>query len=123
MDPELAELRARRMAELQERNGQASQQAEEAEQKQRQMEEQKRIILHSILTQDALERLNRLAIVKPQRARQAESFVLRHAQMGRMGGGKITDEKLVELLEESLKHSEPSGPTVRIQRRRDIDDD
>jgi len=95
-EPELDELRRRRMAELQQRA-----------QAQQQIEIQKQAILRRILTTEARQRLTNLKMVKPEFANALELQLIQLAQSGKVQT-PISDQQLKEIL-------------VRLQgQRRDI---
>ncbi len=86
------------------------------------MEEQRRLILKQILSDEASERLSNIRLVKPEKARQVEGLVINAAQSGRMSG-KLSDEELKDLL---LKVSEQTQRQTKVtiaRRRRAFDDD
>lgn len=62
------------------------------------MEAQKQSMLVQILSQEAKERLNRIKLVKPERAAAIESKLIGMARGGRLPG-KITEAQLIDLLE------------------------
>lgn len=64
----------------------------------RQMEAQKQSMLVQILSQEAKERLNRIKLVKPERAAAIENKLIGMARGGRLPG-KITEAQLIDLLE------------------------
>ncbi|KAJ1505313.1 hypothetical protein HMI54_006070, partial [Coelomomyces lativittatus] len=70
----------------------------EDEARREQAEEMRKTMLLSLLDNDARERLARIAIVKPPRARSVEDMLIRMAQQGQIRQ-KVTDEHLVSLLE------------------------
>ncbi|XP_043700576.1 DNA-binding protein DDB_G0278111 isoform X2 [Telopea speciosissima] len=126
-DPELEAIRQRRMQELMGQRGLGNQQNSEQQKAQedskREAEEQRQLMLSQILSSDARERLARIALVKPEKARGVEDVILRAAQMGQIVE-KVSEEKLISLLEQI--NSQTSKQTkVTIQRRRSVleDDD
>ncbi|XP_043700575.1 DNA-binding protein DDB_G0278111 isoform X1 [Telopea speciosissima] len=128
-DPELEAIRQRRMQELMGQRGlnqgnqQNSEQQKAQEDSKREAEEQRQLMLSQILSSDARERLARIALVKPEKARGVEDVILRAAQMGQIVE-KVSEEKLISLLEQI--NSQTSKQTkVTIQRRRSVleDDD
>jgi len=100
-DDDLAEIRAKRMAELGMGagggggGGGGAQQQQEAMQKQ---QEAKSMMLAQCMDQTARARLNTLAMTKPDKARMVENMILQTAQRGQLGG-KIGEEELKGLLE------------------------
>lgn len=89
---------------------------------QKEIEEKRRIMMRSVLTSDAQERLSRIALVKPEKARKVEDFIIQNARMGKIIG-KLEDDKLISLLEAVDASSGSGVPKVTIQRRRIFDDD
>ncbi|KAJ0622889.1 putative PDCD5-like superfamily protein [Helianthus annuus] len=84
-DPELEAIRQRRMQELMAQRGGA--------------DERRQMMLSQILSSQARERLARIALVKPEKARGVEDVILRAAQMGQIVE-KVSEEKLISLLEQ-----------------------
>jgi programmed cell death protein 5 len=96
----------------------------EEEQKRSQMEEMRQSMLTQILDNTARERLNRISIVKPDRARAIEDLIIRMARTGQLGG-KLNEKGIIDLLEQIRSSEEESQPKIIINRRRfdDSDDD
>ena len=95
-DDELADLRRRRLEQLQRQS--ADQQAMEDQlQRQKQAEAQIHHILMQILDPEARERLANIKLTKPDFARSIEQQLVALAQSGRLKQ-KITDAQLKELL-------------------------
>ncbi|XP_077376236.1 programmed cell death protein 5 isoform X2 [Festucalex cinctus] len=103
-DDELAAIRQQRMAELQAKHADSSknQQGEEAKQRETEM---RNSILAQVLDQSARARLNRLALVKPEKVRSVEDYLIQMAQYGSLAG-KISDSGLIEILEKVSKQTE-----------------
>lgn len=83
---------------------------EEAQQKE--FEDQKKLILRAILTDDARERLGRIKAARPEMAENLENQLIMLAQSGRLKN-KINDEQLRELLSKIL----PKKRDITIRRR------
>ncbi|MFA4877747.1 MAG: DNA-binding protein [Methanoregula sp.] len=95
-DDELAEIRRRRMAQLQQQAGDQQGMQEELERQQRQ-KSQIQMILMQVLEPDARERLNTIKLTKPEFAGAVEQQLVALAQSGRLQK-KITDAQFKELL-------------------------
>jgi len=99
-DDELADLRRRRLEQLQRQS--ADQQAMEDQlQRQKQAEAQIHHILMQILDPEARERLANIKLTKPDFARSIEQQLVALAQSGRLKQ-KITDAQLKELLRQLI---------------------
>ncbi|GAB2299109.1 hypothetical protein Dimus_033181 [Dionaea muscipula] len=126
-DPELEAIRQRRMQELMAQRGMGSQQNPEQQKAQeeakREAEERRQMMLTQILSSEARERLARIALVKPEKARGVEDVIIRSAQMGHIVE-KVTEERLISLLEQ-INNQTAKQTKVTIQRRRSVleDDD
>ncbi|KAF9244251.1 PDCD5-related protein, partial [Melanogaster broomeanus] len=82
-------------------------------------------MMATVLDTSARERLSRIALVSPDRARQIEGILLRMAQSGQLRG-KVSEAQLIELLEqmeETQGKSSMKKTTIVYQRRRDFGDD
>ncbi|KAG7026483.1 Programmed cell death protein 5 [Cucurbita argyrosperma subsp. argyrosperma] len=126
-DPELEAIRQRRMQELMAQRGMGSQsnpeQQKAQEEAKSEAEERRQMMLSQILSMQARERLARIALVKPEKARGVEDVILRAAQMGQIVE-KVSEEKLITLLEQ-INNQTTKQTKVTIQRRRSVleDDD
>ncbi len=90
---DLEELKRRKLAELQR---QLQEEALRQEQL-RQVEEQKRVVLRSILTPEARSRLTNIKMARPEFAAQVEAMLIQLAQAGQVKQ-RITDAQLKEIL-------------------------
>jgi programmed cell death protein 5 len=124
-DPELEAIRQRRMQELMAQRGMGSQQNPEQQNAQedakREAEEKRQLMLTQILSPEARERLSRIALVKPEKARGVEDVVIRAATTGQIGE-KVSEEKLISLLEQ-INTQTAKQTKVTIQRRRSVLED
>lgn len=107
-DPELAALRQRRMAEIQQQ--QQTQAAQEDQQQQ--FEQQKQSVLRQILTPEARDRLANIKLANPEAANAVEMQLIQIAQSGRLQG-VITDAMLRDILQKIV----PQKREITIQRR------
>ncbi len=107
-DPELAELRKKRLSQIQ--NEQLAQ--EQQEEQRRQIEMQRQMILKTILTDEARERLARIKLAKPDYAVTLENQLIQLAQTGRVSG-KISDNQLRKLLKQITQAKRESRITFK----------
>ncbi|KAL6478795.1 hypothetical protein MHYP_G00122280 [Metynnis hypsauchen] len=119
-DEELEAIRRQRMAELQAKHGDSSDQQGQQEAKQRETE-MRNSILAQVLDQSARARLSNLALVKPDKAKAVENYLIQMARFGQLGG-KITENGLIEILEKVNQQTEKKT-TVKFNRRRVMDSD
>ena len=127
-DPELAAIRAQRLAEMQSGGGGGgggeAEQMKNREESMKREAEMKNSLLTQILDQSARARLNSIALVKPDRAKSIENMLIQMARSGQLQG-KLSETLLISLLERVNKQMEKSSK-VTIDRRRyamDSDDD
>ncbi|MBP7410391.1 MAG: DNA-binding protein [Methanoculleus sp.] len=111
VDDELAELRRRRMEQMQ-RQAIDQQAMEEEAERQRQIDSQIRIALMEILEPEARERLNTIKLTRPEFAKAVEQQLVMLAQSGRVRQ-RITDDQLKALLTQLT----PSKKEFRITRK------
>jgi programmed cell death protein 5 len=109
-DDELAELRKRRMEQLQRQAAEQQMLDQEMEQRRRQ-ESQIQHILMQILEPEARERLNNIRLTRPEFAKAIEQQLVMLAQSGRLKQ-RITDAQLKELLKQVV----PSKKDWNIRR-------
>jgi DNA-binding TFAR19-related protein len=109
-DDELAELRKRRMEQLQRQATEQQMLEQEMEQRRRQ-ESQIQHILMQILEPEARERLNNIRLTRPEFAKAIEQQLVMLAQSGRLKQ-RITDAQLKELLKQVV----PSKKDWNIRR-------
>ncbi|KAJ8041463.1 Programmed cell death protein 5 [Holothuria leucospilota] len=85
---ELAAIRAKRMAELQQQMGGGGNEAQQKQQQEAQarQEEMKNSILAQVLDQSARARLNSIALVKPEKAKMIEGMLCQMATTGQLPG-------------------------------------
>ncbi|XP_027015148.1 programmed cell death protein 5 isoform X2 [Tachysurus fulvidraco] len=119
-DEELEAIRRQRMAELQTKHGNSSSDQGQQENKQRETE-MRNTILAQVLDQSARARLSNLALVKPEKAKAVENYLIQMAQYGQLGG-KISESGLIDILEKVSQQTEKKI-TVKFNRRRVMDSD
>ncbi|XP_041715602.2 programmed cell death protein 5 isoform X1 [Coregonus clupeaformis] len=130
-DDELEAIRRQRMAELQSKHGSLSwnqmnlgdssnDQQGQQEAKQRETE-MRNSILAQVLDQSARARLSNLALVKPEKAKAVENYLIQMARMGQLGG-KISETGLIDILEKVSQQTEKKT-TVKFNRRKVMDSD
>ncbi|CAH2324230.1 programmed cell death 5 [Pelobates cultripes] len=84
-DPELDAIRKQRLAELQGRHADGASEQSRQEAKQRE-DDMRNNILAQVLSQEARARLNNLALVKPEKAKAVENYLIQMARYGQLGG-------------------------------------
>ena len=100
------------------------------QEQQRQMEEQRAMILDQILEPDAMSRLTRLALVKKETARVVEDSLINAAKTGKLAK-KVNEVDLIHMLEQLSGGEGPAAlaapkKKVVVQRRKygiDSDDE
>uniref|UniRef100_S4RUB3 Programmed cell death protein 5 n=1 Tax=Petromyzon marinus TaxID=7757 RepID=S4RUB3_PETMA len=128
-DEELEAIRRHRMSELQAQRGGlsvivynaggADQEAQrEAAQRDTDM---RNSILAQVLDQSARARLSNLALVKPDKAKSVENYLIQLARYGQLPG-KVDDKGLIEILEKVSQQTEKKM-TVKFNRRKVMDSD
>lgn len=130
-DSELDAIRQRRMQELMAQRGggggggggapQNLEQQQAQEEQQREAAERRQMMLARVLSSEARERLARIALVKPDKAKGVEDVILRGAQYGQITE-KVSEERLIQLLEQINEQTQKNTKVV-IQRRRNVLDD
>jgi programmed cell death protein 5 len=110
-DDELAELRRRKLEQLQ-RQQYDSQAMEEEMERQKQQESAIHMALLQILEPEARERLNTIKLTRPEFAKAVEQQLVILAQSGRLKG-RITDAQLKVLLKQLI----PQKKDFNIQRK------
>mmetsp|Transcript_8337 Transcript_8337/g.28599 ORF Transcript_8337/g.28599 Transcript_8337/m.28599 type:complete len:106 (-) Transcript_8337:3457-3774(-) len=97
-------------------------QAQQQEEQRRAAEDQRQEMLVRILTPDARERLNRVRLVKPEKAVGIENMLLAAAQRGAIGE-KITEDRLITLLTQVNEQTQKKTSVKIIRRTSALDDD
>jgi programmed cell death protein 5 len=107
-DPELEEIRRKKLAELQQQQDYQA----EAQRQSEVVEAQRQNMLRGIMTSEARERLGRLKIAYPDVAAQVEDRIIMLAQSGRLNT-MIDDPTLKEILARIV----PSKREITIKRK------
>ncbi|CDU25450.1 uncharacterized protein SPSC_05343 [Sporisorium scitamineum] len=89
-----------------------------------QQEEMKRQMLSRILDAEARERLSRIGLVKPQKARQITDLLIRMAQSGQIRG-RITEDQLIDLLDQvdQASSADSGAGKITFTRKKTVQDD
>ncbi|CAO2625742.1 Programmed cell death protein 5, partial [Lemmus lemmus] len=133
-DEELEALRKQRLAELQAKHGDPGDAAQQ-EAKQRYFlrsdflispstareAEMRNSILAQVLDQSARARLSNLALVKPEKTKAVENYLIQMARYGQLSG-KVSEQGLIEILEKVSQQTEKKT-TVKFNRRKVMDSD
>ncbi|MEE6500537.1 hypothetical protein FKM82_003822 [Ascaphus truei] len=119
-DEELEAIRKQRMSELQTKHGDAGSEQAQQESKQRETD-MRNNILAQVLDQSARARLSNLALVKPEKAKAVENYLIQMARYGQLGG-KISEKGLIEILEKVSQQTDKKT-TVKFNRRKVMDSD
>ncbi|CAM9194093.1 unnamed protein product [Choristocarpus tenellus] len=89
--------------------------AEQKAQQQAEEEERRKSILDQIMTSEAKLRLSTIAMVKAEKARGVEDMLINAAKSGRLGG-KVTEDQLIQMLEQVSSKTEKKT-RVTMKRR------
>lgn len=84
-------------------------------------QEMRTSLMSQILEGPARERLSRVEMVRPERARQVEELLIRMAQSNQLRG-KVSEPQLVQLLDQISAQEDKSRAKI-VYNRRDSDDD
>lgn len=120
-DDDLDAIRRQRMAELQAKHGDTSNDQQGQQEAKQRESEMRNSILAQVLDQSARARLSNLALVKPDKAKAVENYLIQMARFGQLGG-KISETGLIEILEKVSQQTEKKT-TVKFNRRKVMDSD
>ncbi|CAG98939.1 Sdd2p [Kluyveromyces lactis] len=107
MDDELRAIREARLRELKQQSGGTSESANNGSN-----DGQTQAILNQILDSNAQERLSRVALVRPERVKAVEAYLLQMVRSGAIRN-KLTEQDIVGILE-SVGRDEQKRNTTRI---------
>lgn len=111
-DEELEKLRQQKMEQMKEQaGGEGAGETQEAAKQQ--AEAQREAVLKQHLTDGARKRLNTVKMSKPEHAEKIEQQIVAIAQSGRLGGNRIDEDQMKELLSEMT----PDSKSFNIRRR------
>ncbi|PRP73253.1 hypothetical protein PROFUN_14828 [Planoprotostelium fungivorum] len=92
---------------------------QQKEEQKKAMDEARSAILSQILTPEARERLGRIMLVKPDKAKSLEDALIKAAQSGQLSE-RVSDAKLVAMLDQN---AEKKSTKITYQRKKYMDDD
>ncbi|XP_032892332.1 programmed cell death protein 5 [Amblyraja radiata] len=120
-DAELETIRRQRLAELRAQRGDAADDQQQQQESKQRETEMRNTILAQVLDQSARARLSNLALVKPEKAKSVENYLIQMAKIGQLGG-KITESGLIEILEK-VNQQLGKRTMVKFNRRKVMDSD
>ncbi|XP_004412998.1 PREDICTED: programmed cell death protein 5-like [Odobenus rosmarus divergens] len=120
-EEELEALSKQRLAELPAKHGDPGHAAQQ-EAKHREAE-MRNSILAQVRDQSAWARLSNLALVKPEKTKAVENYLIQMARYGQLSG-KVSEQGLIEILEKvKVSQQTEKKTTVKFNRRKVMDSD
>ena len=114
---------ARQAAQQLQMQDQRGAQAEEQRQQQEAQQEQRKAMVRTVLEPQALERLNRIGLLKPEKQRALEEMIIANVQRGVIKQ-KIDETTMISMLERiGGLSSQPVATSVSFKRRSVVSDD
>uniref|UniRef100_UPI00398F062A programmed cell death protein 5 n=1 Tax=Pristiophorus japonicus TaxID=55135 RepID=UPI00398F062A len=120
-DQELETIRRQRLAELRGQRGDAPDDQQNQQEAKQRESEMRNSILAQVLDQSARARLSNLALVKPEKAKSVENYLIQMARFGQLSG-KISESGLIEILEK-VNQQMGKQTIVKFNRRKVMDSD
>lgn len=103
--------------------GISAEQQQQEEQKKKEAEERRQVMLQQVMEMEARERLSRIALVKPEKAKAVEDLILQMATRRQLTE-RVSEERLIQLLEQvNTQTSQSTRVTIQRQRKSVLDDD
>mmetsp|Transcript_108265 Transcript_108265/g.132088 ORF Transcript_108265/g.132088 Transcript_108265/m.132088 type:complete len:137 (-) Transcript_108265:23-433(-) len=117
---------AKQLASMQAQQSQQAQnqvkQMQKKQEEKQMYEEQRRVILKKILSDEARQRLSNIALVKPANAEAIQNQIMQQYSSGQING-KVTEQQVKVLLEQLNKNSNKKKTKITFARKLDDDDD
>ncbi|KAH0607465.1 uncharacterized protein H6S33_002499 [Morchella sextelata] len=121
-DDDLQKIRQARMQELQQQQQASNGGGGGGNDKQQQEAEARKSIINQILTPEAVDRLNRIAMVKEERARDLENRFIMMARSNELRQ-RVTEEDLIAIINMMDKQKAEEGKVVFSRRKGGFDDE
>eukprot|EP01028_Stygiella_incarcerata_P006607 TRINITY_DN26_c0_g5_i1.p2 TRINITY_DN26_c0_g5~~TRINITY_DN26_c0_g5_i1.p2 ORF type:complete len:110 (+),score=36.71 TRINITY_DN26_c0_g5_i1:213-542(+) len=90
-------------------------------QQKKEQEEARHAFLSQVLSTEAVERLQRIHLVKPEKARSIEDIIIKNVQSGNLKP-PVSDSRVVDVIDR-INETTERKTRVRIERRHTLDSD